>query len=409
MEPVRLASAVLLTVVGSAAGAPDGSQADPQDIQSCEIRFLEPPDERGAVVSWLWESGLVFYDFDSSVSSTNRTRVRNAMNTMEAAAGVHFIPRTTESSYLHIGAFGGNWSYVGQIGGGQDLSIYNWGEHFIICHELIHAMGRYHQHSRTDRNTYITVNWGNIQSDCQSQYDLANGSSNFGEYDFDSLMHYGQWDCSTGGPTMTCMPGYEGWQNSMGQRTHLSVGDIETVEVMYPFLLPDTTVMYANLGSTELQAGETTSLFSVIKNIGDGAGIGLNMRMRISPDPEVTTDDLLFFAEYEGYIHADDFYYLNTTVTIPEGIADGTWYLGLSATVADDTNTDNDLLVVEIQVGDLEPCSGDINGDGVVNVDDILATIGAWGPCDGCPEDTDGDGVVGVDDVLAVLSAWGPC
>ncbi|HIE72200.1 MAG TPA: hypothetical protein EYP98_19635, partial [Planctomycetes bacterium] len=94
------------------------------------------------------------------------------------------------------------------------------------------AMGRFHQHSRTDRNSYITVNYDNIDADCQSQYSV-NGGTNYVEYDFDSLMHYGQWDCSIGGQTMTCKPGYEGWQNQMGQRSHLSSGDIGTVSTRH--------------------------------------------------------------------------------------------------------------------------------------------------------------------------------
>ena len=50
---------------------------------------------------------------------------------------------------------------------------------------------------------------------------------------------------------------------------------------------------------------------------------------------------------------------------------------------------------------------GDINGDGIVSVDDLLEIIGAWGPCDGCDTDITGDGLVNVDDVLALLSLWG--
>ncbi len=49
------------------------------------------------------------------------------------------------------------------------------------------------------------------------------------------------------------------------------------------------------------------------------------------------------------------------------------------------------------------------NGDGFVNVTDLLAVLGAWGPCPGCPEDINADGFVNVTDLLAVLSAWGPC
>lgn len=46
--------------------------------------------------------------------------------------------------------------------------------------------------------------------------------------------------------------------------------------------------------------------------------------------------------------------------------------------------------------------------DGLVNVDDMLAVINAWGPCL-CSEDVNGNGIVDVDDLLAVINAWGPC
>ena len=53
------------------------------------------------------------------------------------------------------------------------------------------------------------------------------------------------------------------------------------------------------------------------------------------------------------------------------------------------------------------PCAADVNGDGSVNVTDILAVIGNWG---GTGEgDVNGDDIVNVTDLLEVVSAWGPC
>jgi hypothetical protein len=55
--------------------------------------------------------------------------------------------------------------------------------------------------------------------------------------------------------------------------------------------------------------------------------------------------------------------------------------------------------------------SADINGDGVVNVDDLLAVISAWGPCPAAPPpclaDINLNGVVNVDDLLMVITNWG--
>ncbi|MBC8310146.1 MAG: CotH kinase family protein [Phycisphaerales bacterium] len=48
----------------------------------------------------------------------------------------------------------------------------------------------------------------------------------------------------------------------------------------------------------------------------------------------------------------------------------------------------------------------DVNGDGVIDVSDLLAVVGSWGSCDGCPEDINGDGQVDVTDLLAVIAVW---
>jgi len=63
-------------------------------------------------------------------------------------------------------------------------------------------------------------------------------------------------------------------------------------------------------------------------------------------------------------------------------------------------------------------CPADIapaGGNAVVNVDDLLAVINAWGPCgdpNNCPADIappGGNDQVNVDDLLAVINAWGDC
>ena len=55
------------------------------------------------------------------------------------------------------------------------------------------------------------------------------------------------------------------------------------------------------------------------------------------------------------------------------------------------------------------PCPADVNGDEVVDIDDLFQVLSAWGPCNECPEDLDDSGIVDIDDIFAVLSAWGPC
>ncbi|HMN97287.1 MAG TPA: hypothetical protein PKC43_12740 [Phycisphaerales bacterium] len=52
---------------------------------------------------------------------------------------------------------------------------------------------------------------------------------------------------------------------------------------------------------------------------------------------------------------------------------------------------------------------GDLNGDGLVDGQDIGLALASWGPCldcDDCPGDVDGDCVVGGADLGAVLASW---
>ncbi len=57
----------------------------------------------------------------------------------------------------------------------------------------------------------------------------------------------------------------------------------------------------------------------------------------------------------------------------------------------------------------MSDCEGDVDGDGVVGVSDVLAAIADWGVCVDCPADINGDGVVDVSDLLLIIGAWGPC
>jgi hypothetical protein len=53
-------------------------------------------------------------------------------------------------------------------------------------------------------------------------------------------------------------------------------------------------------------------------------------------------------------------------------------------------------------------CPADVDEDGVVDEDDFLALLDAWGPCT-CSEEMYGDGVVGIDDLVFVVESWGLC
>ena len=49
----------------------------------------------------------------------------------------------------------------------------------------------------------------------------------------------------------------------------------------------------------------------------------------------------------------------------------------------------------------------DLDGNGVVNVEDLLIALSDWGVCTCCRSDLDGNGEININDLLAIIGAWG--
>ena len=121
----------------------------------------------------------------------------------------------------------------------------------VIIHELAHAMGFYHEQSRSDRNEFIQINWDNICEKKDHNFEKKNiGVTNNIPYDFESIMHYGSYafskcvdiddDCDDGcnrnvGKTIEATPEYAHLEWQLGNRDYLSRGDSLMFSFVYPF------------------------------------------------------------------------------------------------------------------------------------------------------------------------------
>lgn len=188
----------------------------------------------------VWPQNTVYYVINNSI---NINAINYAITQIQNSTTIKFVQRTNQPNYIEFignptvaGAAG--QSFVGMIGGRQYLRLANNVDDGTIMHEICHALGMFHEHTRSDRDTYINVNYGNINSTWKPDYDTYVQrnlpGSQFGSFDFESIMLYSSKNIaaainSNPAPQLTKKDG----SIFYGQRYYLSQGDINTLNYLY--------------------------------------------------------------------------------------------------------------------------------------------------------------------------------
>lgn len=104
-----------------------------------------------------------------------------------------------------------------------------------ILHEFIHAIGFFHEQARTDRNDYVRVFLENVESGAEGQFDIAEGSDDFGTpYDGLSVMHYSRWAFSKNDKdTIQALESSDFTSDDLGQRVWMTSNDALKIRKMY--------------------------------------------------------------------------------------------------------------------------------------------------------------------------------
>lgn len=110
---------------------------------------------------------------------------------------VRFRPyNSNDTNWIEIRSdFGGCWSSVGMRDEGQvvNLNAPRCVRHGVVVHELMHAVGFFHQQSAANRDEHVKINWENIREGRETNFKKYNSSAvnDFNvTYDYESVMHY---------------------------------------------------------------------------------------------------------------------------------------------------------------------------------------------------------------------------
>ncbi|CAF1261205.1 unnamed protein product [Rotaria sordida] len=196
-----------------------------------------------------WSKNVIPYDMSLITNAGHRNMIESAMATLVNITSSPISGQTThkpcftfrpalpkESNVLKI-QYGTGCSATVGFSFAQKIMTLAYPGCFhsgIIQHELMHVLGFYHEQSRPDRDTYVTINRANIQSGHEhnfNKYKWDNTVFNQNTaYDFNSIMHYGSnFFSSNGQPTIT--PNVPSAR--IGQRDHLSPIDIAEIRSFY--------------------------------------------------------------------------------------------------------------------------------------------------------------------------------
>lgn len=184
---------------------------------------------------WLWHSREIPIYLDNSITYQVRKAFREAIQEIEDNSCISFKQRSNENDYIHVTSLDGCWSDVGKVGGKQYLSAAPYcNTKGVAVHELLHALGFWHEHSRLDRDENVKIVWENIDEDMAYNFDKHDWLFNdlLGlPYDFQSVMHYDKLAFSTNGKE-TIVP-LKDTHSELGQRNGMSELDFLKLNKLY--------------------------------------------------------------------------------------------------------------------------------------------------------------------------------
>ncbi|XP_066186544.1 meprin A subunit beta [Sylvia atricapilla] len=199
---------------------------------------IKLPGERNSIIgdNYRWPH-VIPYVLEDSLEMNAKGVILKAFEQYRLKTCIDFKPWEGEKNYISVFKGSGCWSSVGNMQMGlQQLSIgANCDRIGTVQHEFLHALGFWHEQSRSDRDDYVTIVWDRIQSGREhnfNKYDDKRSDFLNVPYDYNSVMHYSK-TAFRNGTEPTIITNIPDFIDVIGQRMDFSEYDLEKLNRLY--------------------------------------------------------------------------------------------------------------------------------------------------------------------------------
>ncbi|XP_055344907.1 hatching enzyme 1.2-like [Paramacrobiotus metropolitanus] len=178
------------------------------------------------------------YRIQQEYSIWDRRKIEAAMRFIENETKcLQFQRQTREGEYIHfrVGRYSSQCeAQIGRHPGSLTTVFMGTGclaSQGTIIHEILHALGMFHEQSRPDRDDYVEIYAENIEPRALHNFAVLRNMSMYGtQYDVESIMHYHPFEFKKKGSNQPTILPKLGENKKMGQRqtlTHLDVAKLK--------------------------------------------------------------------------------------------------------------------------------------------------------------------------------------